>query len=50
MNYVNKMPLTDTQMGIYLECAENESELQYNITFEYIFAGNTDAEKLRAAF
>lgn len=39
-------PLNDNQMGIYLECLDNEQSLRYNVCFEYTFDKETDAQKL----
>ena len=46
---IARMPLSDSQMGLYLECAENEESLQYNIFFEYRFDQSFNAEKLTVA-
>ena len=48
MKFKKIMPLNDSQMGIYLECADS-SALQYNITFEYEFGAGVEAEKLKEA-
>lgn len=44
-----QMPLSESQMGIYFECAENGEAMQYNITFEYEYGLETDAERLAEA-
>ena len=49
MEYKQMMPLSDSQIGIYLECANDETSLMYNITFEYVFDKTIDGEKLREA-
>ena len=49
MEVLRQMPLNDSQMGIYLECVNRETALQYNISFEYTFSVDTDAARLAAA-
>lgn len=47
--YKDHIPLSDSQMGIYLECAQNENALQYNINFEYTLDRAVDADRLAEA-
>ncbi len=46
---VKECPLSSNQMGIYLECINNEETLQYNIGFEYIFESKIDPQRLKNA-
>lgn len=49
MTIKRRMALTDNQMAVYLECANNTGALQYNITFEYVFESDTDPKRLKEA-
>ena len=49
MKITKRMHLTDSQMGLYLDCLDNDKTIKYNITFEYIFPDETDAVKLTEA-
>ena len=42
-------PLSNTQYGLYVECANNAGEACYNIPYCYAFDGSLDGEKLRKA-
>lgn len=43
-------PLTQNQMGIYLEYLKDKSALNYNMSAAYRFSNNINAKKLAAAF
>ncbi len=42
-------PLTKTQYGLYVECANHSGEAFYNIPYCYTLDGSLDGEKLRCA-
>ncbi len=42
-------PLTQTQLGIYLECRMDETSDKYNIPFLFKLRGDTDPERLAGA-
>ena len=46
----DEMPLSDSQMGVYLDCLEDPETCKYNIPFVYTFTdGNVNAAKLKEA-
>lgn len=49
MNIIKRMPLSDSQMGMYLDFCDRKETLAYNITFEYKFDSSVDPERLRNA-
>ncbi len=49
MEIKRRVPLTDNQMAVYLECVNDMEALQYNVTFEYTFGQKTDLNRLKAA-
>ncbi|WP_296859584.1 non-ribosomal peptide synthetase [uncultured Methanobrevibacter sp.] len=42
-------PLTENQLGIYYECAQNPDEIKYTMPNVSRFEGSIDAEKLKSA-
>ncbi len=45
-----RVPLSDSQLGVYLECINNPESCKYNIPFEYVFPKESiDTERLTAA-
>lgn len=50
MKIIKRASLNDSQMGVYLDCVNNEATLQYNIVFEYTFdKGKVDAARFVSA-
>ena len=49
MEYAKKVHLSDTQTGMYLDCAGDENSLKYNVTYEYTFPPETDGPRLAEA-
>lgn len=45
----DKYPLTQTQMGIYVECLRNPESVQYNLPGAFALSADTDVEELRQA-
>ncbi len=42
----NTAPLSQSQLGIYVECMEHENEVFYNLPFFFVFDGSLDADRL----
>ena len=42
----NTSPLSQSQLGIYVECMEHENEVFYNLPFLFVFDGSLDADRL----
>ena len=42
-------PLSKTQYGLYVECAQHTGEICYNMPFLYVLDGTLDEERLRKA-
>ena len=42
-------PLSKTQYGIYVECANHRGEICYNLPYLYTLDKSLDTERLRAA-
>ena len=46
---INEVPLTQTQLGIYLECVKHDGEALYNNPFLYRIKGTLDLDRLAKA-
>lgn len=44
-----KYPLTQTQMGIYVECLRNPESVQYNLPGAFALSADTDINELKSA-
>ncbi len=45
----DRYPLTQTQMGIYVECLRNPESVQYNLPGAFTLSADTDIDKLERA-
>ena len=47
---LQKIPLTQSQMGIYIECMQHPNEIIYHMPFLYKLGKEIDLFRLRDAF